>query len=247
MTSPSRRIEAAGVSHPGRHRKHNEDAYGVHVDLGLFVVADGMGGHAGGEVASHLAVSTVAAHVGELGKGHTGETSELLAEAVQRANAVVFGAARESAAESDMGTTIACLLVRGDQAAVAHVGDSRVYSFRDGRLSPLTDDHSLLAECLRSGYITPDLAEAFPYKHLITRSLGADEVVQVDTRVVEPQAGDMVLLCSDGLSGVISDEDIARVLVSEPALEAAAQRLIERANYAGGPDNVTVILVRWLD
>jgi protein phosphatase len=253
------RIEAAGYSHPGRQRKRNEDAFAVHLELGLFVVADGMGGHAGGEVASRLAVDAVAAHVlasvaappgGGAGStvvtGATPRVGELLIGAVQRANEAVIGAARSEAEAHDMGTTIACVLARGDRAAVAHVGDSRVYRYRNRRLETLTDDHSLLAECLRSGYLTPELAGSFPYKHLVTRSLGADDTVEVDLRVIEPLSGDIALLCSDGLSGVVEPKEIVRILEAEPTLEAAAHLLVERANDEGGPDNVTVVLVRWL-
>ena len=243
------RMEAAGHTHPGRQRRRNEDAFGVHVDMGLFVVADGMGGHAGGELASKLAVETVTAHIQEavlVAPGPASRAGDLLVAAVKQANLAIVGAARELAVERDMGTTIACVLVRGDRAAVAHVGDSRVYRFRDGRLEMLTDDHSLLAECLRSGYLAPEMAGAFPYKHLVTRSLGADEMVQVDSRLIEPLPGDVVLLCSDGLSGVVDEPEIARVIEGEPDLAAAAQQLVERANANGGPDNVTAVLVRWL-
>jgi protein phosphatase len=243
------RIEAAGYSHPGRQRRRNEDAFAVHLELGLFVVADGMGGHAGGEVASRLAVEAVAAHLIAILSGPPSvatRAGELLTSAVQRANQAVVGAARSKAEANDMGTTIACVLARGDRAAVAHVGDSRVYRYRDHRLETLTDDHSLLAECLRSGYLTPELAGSFPYKHLVTRSLGADDTVEVDVRVIEPLPGDVVLLCSDGLSGVVEEEEIARILEAEPGLEAAARRLVQRANEEGGPDNVTVVLARWL-
>ncbi len=257
------RIEASGFTHPGRVRRQNEDAFGVHLDLGLFVVADGMGGHAGGEIASRLAVEAAAAHVQEvLGRSseppstNRGERRsftpsagprpvEILVAAVQRANLAVLDAARSNASESDMGTTIACVLARGDRTAVAHVGDSRVYRYRDRRLEALTEDHSLLAECLRSGYLPPDLVESFPYKHLITRSLGAEDHLEVDARVLEPQHGDVLLLCSDGLCGVISDPEIARVLEAESDLETAGKRLVDRANEEGGPDNVTVVLVRW--
>jgi len=241
------RMEAAGHTHPGRQRRQNEDAFAVELDMGLFVVADGMGGHAGGEVASRLAVSTVTAHVQDAVVAPLDAATragDVLVAAVKQANLAIVGAARERA--HDMGTTIACVLVRGDRAAVAHVGDSRVYRHRDGRLEMLTDDHSLLAECLRSGYLAPEMAGAFPYKHLVTRSLGADEVVQVDSRLIEPLPGDVVLLCSDGLSGVVDEQEIARVIAGEPDLAAASQRLVERANENGGPDNVTAVLVRWL-
>lgn len=235
-------LEAAGQSHPGRQRRRNEDAFAVHLDLGLFVVADGMGGHAAGEVASRVAVEAVAAHV------HAGTASravDLLVEAVRAANHAVLDASRADIHAHDMGTTIASVLVRGDRVVVAHVGDSRVYRHRKGRLETLTDDHSLVAECVRSGYLTPERALSFPYKHFITRSLGADDRLEVDVRVIEAQPGDVILLCSDGLSGVVDEEDIARILDAEPCVDAAAQRLVDRANAAGGPDNVTVVIVRW--
>ncbi len=250
----------------------------MHLDLGLFVVADGMGGHAAGEVASQTAVDAVAAHVQAVGfdggietppppridggdappsslqspqsvpgavLGSASRVGVLLAAAVQHENEAVREAAVRTG-EGDMGTTVAAVLVRGDRAAVAHVGDSRVYRYRDGRLEALTDDHSLLAECLRSGTLTPDLAGAFPYKHLVTRSLGAGDSVDVDTRLLEPVAGDVLLLCSDGLSGVLGDDEIAGALGGKPDLDATARLLVDRANERGGPDNVTVVLVRWL-
>ena len=221
----------------------------MRIDLGLFVVADGMGGHAGGEVASRLAVEAVTAHIHAAvatPPGPSTRAGELLEAAVQHANQAVIGAARRKAEENDMGTTIACVLARGDRAAVAHVGDSRVYRHRAGRLETLTDDHSLLAECLRSGYLTPDLAGSFPYKHLVTRSLGADEMVEVDVRVIEPISGDVVLVCSDGLSGVVEEAEMARLLDAQPDIAEAARSLVDRANQNGGPDNVTVVLARWL-
>ncbi len=145
-----------------------------------------------------------------------------------------------------MGTTVAAVLVRGDRAAVAHVGDSRVYLYRDGRLEALTDDHSLLAECLRSGYITPDLAGSFPYKHFVTRSLGAGDSVDVDTAPARAASrATCVLLCSDGLSGVRRRRrDRPEPSAAKPDLEATARSLVDRANDEGGPDNVTVVLVR---
>ena len=176
-----------------------------------------MGGHSGGEVASRVAVEAVAAHLHEALAREPAAPSQgtrantLLAEAVQRANQAVRNAARRTR-EADMGTTVACVFARGDRAAIAHVGDSRVYRYRDHRLETLTDDHSLVAECVRSGYLSPDLASIFPYRHIVTRSLGADEVVEVDTRLLEPAPGDLLLLCSDGLSGVLEEEEIGCVL-----------------------------------
>jgi serine/threonine protein phosphatase PrpC len=241
-------IEAAAHSHPGRQRRHNEDAFGVHLDLGLFVVADGMGGHAGGEVASRLAVTAVAEHLQRAThRPATGSSraGDLLAAAVRHANHTVLHAARTRTEERDMGTTIACVLARGDRAAVAHVGDSRVYRYRDGQLEMLTDDHSLLAECLRSGYLTKERASAFPYRHFVTRSLGGDENVEADVRLIQPLPGDVMLICSDGLTGVVDEEEIAAILAEEPCLDDAVRRLVDLANEAGGPDNVTVVLVRW--
>ncbi len=246
------RIEAIGLSDPGRQRPQNEDAFAIHLDLGLLVVADGMGGHSGGEIASRVAVEAVAAHLHEalafqpappsLGS----RASALLVGAVERANQAVRTAARRMSCESDMGTTVACVLARGDRAAVAHVGDSRVYRYREHRLETLTEDHSLVAEYVRAGYLTPHLASIFPDRHIVTRSLGAEDSVQVDTRLLEPVAGDLLLLCSDGLSGVLEEEEIGGVLGGVRELEEGARLLIARANAKGGPDNVTVVLARWL-
>jgi len=245
------RIEAIGLSDPGRQRPRNEDAFAIHLDLGLFVVADGMGGHSGGEIASRVAVEAVAAHLHEAlafqpaPPSQGSRASTLLVAAVERANQAVRIAAHRTG-EGDMGTTVACVLARGDRAAVAHVGDSRVYRYREHRLETLTEDHSLVAEYVRAGYLTPHLASIFPDRHLVTRSLGADDAVQVDIRLLEPVAGDLLLLCSDGLSGVLEEEEIGGVLGGVRDLEEGARLLVARANAKGGPDNVTVVLARWL-
>jgi protein phosphatase len=210
-----------------------------------------MGGHSGGEVASRVAVDAVAAHLHEIfaqeptPPAHDTRAGALISAAVQHANQAVCSAAQRTL-KVDMGTTVACVLARGDRAAVAHVGDSRVYRFRDNRLETLTDDHSLVAECVRSGYLPPGLASIFPYRHLVTRSLGADDEVEVDVRVLEPMPGDTLLLCTDGLCGVLEEDEIGGVLGGVRDLGEAARVLVDGANEKGGPDNVTVVLARWL-
>jgi serine/threonine protein phosphatase PrpC len=241
----------AGATHTGMQREHNEDRLGIFPDVGLFVVADGMGGAAAGEVAAQMAVDLVSEafldsdvtwplHVG----APAGRGLPLLIAAVRRANHCIHYASRIELAHCGMGTTIVALFVRGQRAALAHAGDSRIYRLRGHRLDLMTEDHSLFNECVRSGKANPDRPEDFPYSNLITRALGPSEDVEVEGRVVEVQAGDTFLLCSDGLTGVLSDGDIADILRDCVDLDEAAAQLIACANAGGGPDNITAVLLR---
>jgi protein phosphatase len=171
----------------------------------------------------------------------------LLVAGIQLANGRIFAAARRDRDKRGMGTTFAAALARDGFVAIAHVGDSRVYRYRKGELELLTRDHSLLNECIRLGHIQPEDAAAFPLQHVITRALGTEESVEVDTRIDEIQSGDVLLLCSDGLSGTVDPGDMAEILSSHRDLSQAVKRLVQRANERGGPDNVTCILVRWTD
>jgi serine/threonine protein phosphatase PrpC len=236
----SPRVEAFGLSHPGLVRPTNEDAFLVAPDPGLFVVADGVGGNAAGEVASRLAVDTLQA---VFERPHQ-PGLPLLVAAVQHANARVYTAAHEDRSLSGMATTLTALLVLGETIALAHVGDSRAYLLRGQRLAQLTDDHLLVNELLRIGHITQSEAETSTVRHIITRAVGADERIDVDARLLAVEPGDTLVLASDGLHGVVGDEDIMGLLRVERDLERAAAQLVERANDGGGPDNTTVVLVR---
>ncbi|HET9242533.1 MAG TPA: Stp1/IreP family PP2C-type Ser/Thr phosphatase [Gaiella sp.] len=228
---------AAGLTDTGRRRRQNEDAFVC--EPPLFAVADGMGGAQAGELASRLA----AAAIEESASGIAGE--EGIARVVQAANARIFEHAVRDPTAAGMGTTATVALVDegAGTATLAHVGDSRAYRYRDGQLEQLTIDHSLVGELLRSGRLTEDEAAVHPHRSVITRALGTEADVDVDTSTVELEPGDLVLICSDGLSAMVRDEEIVRVLETtggDP--HDAAEALVAAANTAGGEDNVTVVL-----
>ncbi|MGE5691318.1 MAG: Stp1/IreP family PP2C-type Ser/Thr phosphatase [Pseudomonadota bacterium] len=224
----------ASRSDTGRKRRRNEDSFVVRPPL--FAVADGMGGAQAGEVASRLAVEALAEHDPAVG----GE--ERVAEIIQEANRRVYHHQGEHAATSGMGTTMTVALVENGTVAIGHVGDSRAYLIRDGEVEQLTDDHSLVAELMRSGKLSPEEAEAHPQRSVITRALGSDPDVDVDTFTVDARPGDVFLLCSDGLTSMIGDEAIlAAVEQRRGDLDGAAAELVRLANRAGGEDNITVV------
>jgi serine/threonine protein phosphatase PrpC len=248
---PSCRIVAAGATDVGRQREKNEDRFGVFPELGLFVVADGMGGAAAGEVAAEMTVellreaftdpSTVSAHSPEPIQR---AGAPLLAAAVHHANASTFAAAQRDLTKRGMGTTVVALAALGDRVAIAHVGDSRAYRLRDGRLDLLTEDHSLCAEMIRRGLMTPEEAEESDLSNIISRAVGNASSVEVETQLRDLHPGDVFLLCSDGLSKVVEHREIEHILRVCPQLDEAAARLIAFANGRGGPDNITVVMVR---
>jgi serine/threonine protein phosphatase PrpC len=227
--------KTAALSHPGRRRRHNEDAYVIQPPL--FAVADGMGGAKAGEVASGLAAAAVQE------SGDDGESGEARVEAlIEEANRRVFRRASEDREASGMGTTMTVALAEGDQVAFGHVGDSRAYLIRDGELEQLTDDHSLVAELVRSGKLTPEEAVTHPQRSVITRALGTEANVDVDTFSIEVRPGDVFLLCSDGLTTMVDDETLLDAVERNRAnLEEAAKALVNAANRGGGEDNITVV------
>jgi protein phosphatase len=205
----------------------------------LFVVADGMGGAQAGEVASQLAAETFQA-----GLPGSGEPEAALEELAQEANARIHELSHANAEQAGMGTTLTALYVGEREVAIAHVGDSRAYCLRDGELLRLTDDHSLVDELMRQGRLTPEEAVEHPQRSVITRALGIEGTVDVDTRSFRGLAGDIYLICSDGLTTMISEQRIAELLRSTPRLREAGEALIAAANEAGGRDNITVVLLR---
>jgi protein phosphatase len=225
------------ASHSGRRRRHNEDAYVIQPPI--FAVADGMGGARGGEVASSLAAEAVREDEA------SGSAKERVVALVQRANRSIYERSSSDADVSGMGTTITLALVDDGHVTFAHVGDSRAYVLRDGKLEQLTDDHSLVAELVRSGKLSPEEAEHHPQRSVITRVLGTDPDVDVDTFVVDTRPGDVFVICSDGLTDMLGDEEIGAVLAERTSdLDDAAKELVRRANKAGGDDNITVVVMR---
>jgi len=231
---------SAGATDTGRRRRRNEDAYVC--EPPLFAIADGMGGAQAGEVASRLAAAVL--EEGGLDHGAAGDAEERVASLIREANRRVFQRASEDAATSGMGTTMTVALVdsRAGEIAFGHVGDSRAYRVRDGELEQLTQDHSLVGELVRSGKISPEEAESHPQRSVITRALGTEADVDVDTFTRDAEPDDVYLLCSDGLTDMLGDGEILELLDGAPALDAAARRLVEAANSRGGEDNITVVV-----
>jgi PPM family protein phosphatase len=229
-------LESAGASDAGRKRRRNEDAFVR--EPPLFAVADGMGGARAGEVASRLA----AAAFHEFHEADALDPEERVAAIIREANRRIFERARSDAQASGMGTTLTAALVVGATVAVGHVGDSRAYRIRGSLLEQLTDDHSLVADLVRSGRITPEEADTHPQRSVITRALGTDPDVDVDTFSIDADPGDLFLLCSDGLTTMVDDDEILQTIASSDSLEQASKALVKAANRAGGEDNVTVVL-----
>jgi serine/threonine protein phosphatase PrpC len=226
----------AGLTDPGRRRRRNEDVFVC--EPPLFAVADGMGGAQAGEVAAGLAAAVLEeAHGDERGE-------ERVTSLIQEANRRVFQRSSEDVAASGMGTTMTVALVDADDGSIAvgHVGDSRAYRLRGEQLEQLTDDHSLVGELLRSGKLSPEEAEVHPQRSVITRALGTEPDVDVDTFTVPAEPGDLYLVCSDGLTSMVSDGEIQALLVDAADLDQAARALVDAANAGGGEDNITVVL-----
>lgn len=237
------RVVAYAATSKGLVREANEDSHLV--GGAVFAVADGMGGHAAGEVASATALQPLSSLDGRV-FSDDGAATEALAAALEVANAEVFDRAAADPELRGMGTTLTAALIRDGRLHLAHVGDSRAYLLRDGELLPLTTDHTLVQQLIEEGRLSPGQAAAHPHRNVITRAIGVDASVQID--VLEPpmdlHPGDQVLLCSDGLTGVVDDADIAALLNSEEDGQRATQRLVDAANAGGGPDNTTVVLLR---
>ena len=230
-------------SHTGRQRRANEDS--LYVRTPLFAVADGMGGARAGEIASRIAVETLGA-AGAPAADQAGAEGRL-AEIVQAANERIYEEARSDESRAGMGTTMTVALVGEDDVTIAHVGDSRAYRLRGDDFQVLTDDHSLVAELRRQGRLTEEEAEGHPQSSIITRALGPEPHVEVDTHTWPARDGDVFLICSDGLTTMVKEGAIAEAVHGAPSLRDAGERLIEAANEAGGRDNITVILFRLED
>jgi PPM family protein phosphatase len=250
-------IDAGAHTDVGRVRQNNEDACRIEPTLDLYVLCDGMGGEAHGELASTMAVETVVTHCLEaqnniaaplFGESRAGlsETTNRLASAVTLANRKIFDAASSNAEHAGMGTTIVAAWLKDGRLSLAHVGDSRAYLLRAGALEQLTEDHSLVAENVRRGTMTPQEAENSSLQSVLMRALGTSAEVQVDASECVLLEGDTLVLCSDGLTRMVTDPEIASTITTVEPAQAAAKRLVELANDYGGADNVTVIVIRIL-
>jgi len=252
------RLESAGKTHVGMKRNHNEDNYLLLPEENLFCVADGMGGHSSGEIASKIAVTEVSEFFKYTAKDrditwpfkmdkNRNYDENRLSTAIKVANARIFEASQAEAKYRGMGTTIvSCYFVNGE-TLVGHVGDSRFHRFvaAEQQLVQLTEDHSLLNDYIKAKKLTPEEIENFPHKNVIVRALGMKDSVVVDVTRLTPEENDVFLLCSDGLSGMVPDPKMEEILAKQPDIDKAAQNLIDAANAAGGNDNVSCILIRW--
>jgi protein phosphatase len=243
-------VKTANRSDIGRNRLVNEDRSWVSLlnngAAAFAIVADGMGGHQAGEVASQLAVDTFREAVQDMQPGITLEEGKmLLRQAVLQANEVVFEMASQNDHYHNMGTTVVAALLLDDVGIIGHIGDSRAYKIRDGDLRQLTEDHTLVNELAKSGQISVEEAANHPRKNVLTRALGTDRHVDVDVRAFSWRSGDMLLLCSDGFSNMVTEDQMLKtLLVDDPDLDSKADRLIHMALLAGGDDNITVLLLQ---
>jgi protein phosphatase len=250
-------MEMFGETNVGMKRTHNEDNFAIIQDENLVIVADGMGGHASGEVASKMAVEALreffeatakdpdATWPYKMDKSRSYEENRLIT-GIKLANLRIFENAQREPRYRGMGTTIVVVAAVREGVIVGHVGDSRVYRIRGSAIDQLTEDHSLLNDYLKMRKLTPEEIANFPHKNVIVRALGMKDTVRVDAHLEHPQAGDIFLLCSDGLSGPVTDPDMFSIVDENRAdLRTAASKLIAKANENGGPDNITCCLVRW--
>ena len=248
-------VSAHGLTHVGRQRQHNEDAFLVESGAKLFLVADGMGGHAAGEIASRIAVDSISEFILHTKEDdgtwphaydeHYTRTTNRLMAALRMANQRVLEAMKKDARLRGMGTTVVACMADDEKMSVAHVGDSRAYLIREGQLSRITNDHSWVFEQVQAGMLTEAEAEKHPLRNVITRALGGALQVTPDASEISAQKGDVFLLCSDGLTGMVPENEILRVMTANASdLQKACQQLIDAANERGGLDNVTAVLVR---
>ncbi len=249
-------VSSAVASHPGLRREENEDAYCVRKELGLFMVADGMGGHAAGEIASKMAVEVIEAFINDTRDADVNTTwpfpydttltleGNRLKAAFRLANRRLASAMESNDNLRGMATTAAAVLLGKGSPVVAHVGDSRVYLWREGLLHQITQDHSWVSEQVRAGILSENDARRHPWRNVVTRALAGGDDPQVDVAEIDVKTGDRLLLCSDGLSGVVPPERLEELAGQTKSLEEMCQALIDAANEAGGPDNITVAMLK---
>ena len=248
------RARSSGLSDVGVIRSHNEDCFEIDPQHQVFVVADGMGGHSHGEIASRIAVDAIREFVSRTGDTDSTLPFEMdpslsrqgnrIRAAIRIAHDRVLRAIRQDASLHGMGTTVVGILLDGDSVSVAHVGDSRAYRVRDGKLELLTQDHTWVNEQVVAGFLSEEQARAHPLKNVVTRALGGDTEIDIDVDEHKVQSGDLFLLCSDGLTTMLTDDEILARLRAPGRLEELCGRLVRDANSRGGYDNVSVVLVR---
>ena len=237
-------LRSAARTDVGRRRSTNEDCYAIAAELGYFVVADGMGGHKAGQLASQLAAEAAVRALEAL-EGSAATLTEKLRCTVAAANREIYVAAQTKAEFAGMGTTLVSLLAAEGRIALAHVGDSRAYLVRGGRIRQLTDDHSVVGELVRRREITESAAREHPHRHVLTRAIGVRREVAPDLAELTSYPGDLFILCSDGLTGLVHDEEIAEAANAGTDLDAICAQLVDLANERGGEDNITIVLVRY--
>ena len=239
-------LTVAARSDVGMIRSGNEDSFFAHAtkERGLFIVADGMGGHAAGEVASEMAVQIVSRELQDLSDVYEASARERVAESLRFANRAIYERTIQEADKQGMGTTASVLIVQASRYLIGQVGDSRVYLLRDGALRQLTKDHSYVQEQVDAGFLTPEQARYHPYSNVITRCVGASDAVEPDTYTGELKPGDVFLVASDGLTGMVDDRRLQQLLLSRASAGRVVDALIAEANYRGGLDNITAIVVQ---
>jgi protein phosphatase len=250
------RISSAVTSHPGQRREENEDSYCVRADLGLYMVADGMGGHAAGEVASKTAVDVIEAFLSDTRDADVNRTwpfpydpvlsldGNRIKAAFRLANRRLAQAMDRNEALKGMATTAAAILLGKDESIVAHVGDSRIYRWRNRAFGQLTQDHSWVGEQVRAGVLSETDARRHPWRNVVTRALAGGDDPEVDVTPIDVKAGDRLLICSDGLSSVVASDIFQAIVAREDPLDDTCNALVEAANDAGGPDNITVVMLQ---
>lgn len=237
------KLDSTGLSDRGRIRAYNQDCHYIDSAGRFFIVADGMGGHAGGEEASRIATQEIRSYL-EQNWQSPESASKLLQQALSTANQAIVTDQQNHPERADMGTTAVVVVIRpGESPVCGHVGDSRLYRLRKSQLQQITEDHTWIAKALKIGDITPDEARVHPYRHVLSNCLGREDLNQISVQPLDLEQGDRLLLCSDGLTEELVDDKIASYLQGTPSLEIAAESLVAAANEEGGHDNITVVLV----
>lgn len=236
------KLTFTGLTDPGLIRSNNQDSYHCDPNNRFFIVADGMGGHAGGEEASRIATQEINSCLSTYWQS-TQTTPQLLEDALLTANEAILADQQANPQRSDMGTTVVVVAIRDNSAFCAHIGDSRIYRLRNTKLEQLTEDHTWVAKAIKMGDISAEEARIHPFRHVLSQCLGREDLHQYDISPIDIQVGDRLLLCSDGLTEELIDAKISEYIQNSPSLETAARYLVDAAKEAGGHDNITVVLV----